>query len=244
MTVDIYKDTPVRLFGFTNEIGAAVAPIIGPVGELASYIPSATYIALDTRDKFKRGDDDTYTTPSKKRALEELIFQLSASVYIPTAIVKAAQGIADKVVSHKMFDKFRSSTTEFVSKNDGLSKIVNRFADKTDHHATSALAKFAHGFENTLNKILLTPSMFPKSANKSGLRNIGLAAVGLTTLGLVIKPVDHFVEHVMIEKLVKPLLHGNEHKSNHSGEDTGEVPAFGDSGILETYHALLQNKSN
>lgn len=195
---DVYADTPVRLLGFTNEVGAALSPIIGPVGELLTYAPALSYIAMDTKDKYHRGDDNNYETPSHKRATKQLIFQMMASVILPTAAVKASQALTNKILDSKALEETRLSIADNVKKNQPLSNFIQKFADKPhSNKPPTALMKFAHKFEKVLNTITVAPLLFKQKQNKSGLRNIGLAITGLTTLALVIKPIDKASEHII-----------------------------------------------
>jgi len=208
---DIYSKNPVRLLGFTNEVGAALSPIIGPVGELISYIPAFSYIFMDTRDKYKRGDDGTYKQPSNKKAMEQLTFQAFASVILPTAAVKTSQAIANKIIDSKILKTFKNSVTSLINKKSNIKNFIQKFADKPSNSASQGvLIKFASGFQKAIETITVFPLFFKHAHNKSGLRNIGLAAVGLTTLALVIKPIDNFVEKVIIGKVVKPMLKNKE----------------------------------
>ncbi|MDD3419131.1 MAG: hypothetical protein PHE78_00870, partial [Candidatus Gastranaerophilales bacterium] len=190
-------------------VGAALSPVIGPVGELISYAPALSYIFMDTKDKYHRGDENNYEKPSKKRAITQLAFQLMASVILPTAAVKASQAVANKVIDSKFFASHKKSLTEKISKNKTISKFLHRFADKPHDpiKAKKPLTKFAHGFQKVLDTITVAPLLFKHKANKSGARNLGLAAVGLATLGMVIKPIDHFVEHTVIKNFVHPAVH-------------------------------------
>jgi len=202
---DIYKDTPVRLLGFANEAGAALSPLIGPVGEMITYAPAVGYIAMDVRDKFKRGDSDNYENTSKKRATKQLIFQCLASVILPTAVVKTAQILADKAIDKMPAVKNKVST--FVSERKSLSNFINIFADKTAGKE-NLLHKISHGFQKGIDIITIIPMFIKSKSNKSGLRNLGLAAVGFISLGLAVKPVDKFVEKI-IDKIVHPVLYKN-----------------------------------
>jgi hypothetical protein len=207
---DIYTDTPVRYLGFTNEAGAALAPLMGPVGEMYTYAPALGYIAMDVRDKYKRGDDDEYQKTSGKRATKQLVFQLLASVILPTAAVKTGQIIAGKSID-KM-PKLKDSVKEFVTKRPSLQKFVHRFRDKSAAEESN-LMKFAHGFQKVIDTITIIPRFIKAPENKSGLRNIGLALAGFTALGLAIKPIDHFVESIVVEKGVDPLLYKERRKN-------------------------------
>lgn len=201
---DLYKDTPVRLLGFANEAGAAMAPLIGPVGEMITYAPALGYIALDVRDKYKRGDNDAYEKTSSRRATKQLVFQGLASVILPTAVVKTAQIIASKSVD-KM-PELKNKIKSFISKRQNIDKFINKFADKSNEQK-SMLIKFSHGFQKIIDTVTVIPRFIKLKENKSGLRNIGLAVVGFTALAAAIKPIDKFVEKTVVDKAVHPLLY-------------------------------------
>jgi len=207
---DIYKNTPVRYLGFANEIGAAIAPLIGPAGEMITYLPAFGYIAMDVRDKHKRGDGDDYENKSKKRAAKELVFQCLASVILPTAVVKTAQVAADKAID-KM-PNLKNKIKSFVSQRESLNKFINKFADKHTESKT-VLNKISHSFQKVVDTITVVPRFIKLRQNKSGLRNVGLAMVGFTALIAAIKPIDKFVEHVLIDKIVHPILYKKTEKS-------------------------------
>ncbi len=220
--VDVYSETPIRLLGFTNELGAAISPIIGPVGELISYAPALSYIAMDTSDKYQRGynNDEKSKKPCHKRATTQLIFQMMASVIFPTAAVKGAQILGNKVIDSHPLNPTKNSVKNFITKNKTLNNIISKFSDKP--HAEpkgryskqiKALRNFAEKFGTVLDYITVIPAVVKKQAQKSGkpippksgLRNMGSAAIGLAALSLAIKPIDHFSEHI-ISKFVKPTI--------------------------------------
>lgn len=204
---DIYATPPVRYIGFTNEIGAALAPLVGPKGEMFSYIPSLCYIAMDVIDKYKRGDDDTSQKTSVSKGVEQLTFQAFASVLLPTATIKMAQGVANKVINDVIPTTAKDSVKTWIKNIKPLNTFITKFADKSqDASKSNALLKFAKKFTHIIEKATIVPMILEPLKNKSGLRNLTLAAVGLSTLACVIKPIDKFTEHVIIGKVVKPLL--------------------------------------
>jgi len=201
---DIYSDTPVRLLGFTNEAGAAMAPLIGPVGEMITYGPALGYIALDVRDKYKRGDNNNYEQKSHKRATKQLIFQLLASVILPTAVVKTAQIAANKVIDKMPVVK--EKVKSFANKNLKVANFIEKFSDK-NHDNPNFIVRFAHQFQKIIDTVTVIPTIIKLPQNKSGIRNLGLAIVGFTALAAAIKPIDKLVEHVIVPKAVDPVLY-------------------------------------
>ena len=49
--VDIYRDTPVRLLGYANEVGEAFRALINVKYVYASYGVASAYVLADTFDK-------------------------------------------------------------------------------------------------------------------------------------------------------------------------------------------------
>ena len=208
---DIYSKSPVRLLGFTNEVGAALSPLIGPVGELVSYAPALSYIFMDVKDKYRRGEDGTYCESSTKKAFEQLAFQTCASVVLPTAAVKTAQSVANKIIDSKFMFPVKDSLNQMLCKNRTVRGFISKFADNARTHANPGkLTKFAVHFQKALNIVTVAPMLFKQVEKKSGARNIGLTIVGLSALAAAIKPIDYFTEKVIIGKCVKPLLNNNQ----------------------------------
>ena len=49
--VDIYRDTPVRLLGYANEVGEAFRALVNVKFVYASYGLASAYVLADTNDK-------------------------------------------------------------------------------------------------------------------------------------------------------------------------------------------------
>ena len=90
--VDIYRDTPVRLLGYANEVGEAFRALVHVNWVRASYGLASAYVLADTNDKAGRmanqipPDSDDDTTRTKKiafAAVDTLLWQAFASVIIP-----------------------------------------------------------------------------------------------------------------------------------------------------------------
>ncbi|XP_046385108.1 mitochondrial fission process protein 1 isoform X2 [Ischnura elegans] len=86
---DIFRDTPVRLLGYANEIGEAFRPLVKKLWVHASYGVAITYVAADTFDKsrktYKRPFPDDIIRKSEvaKVAVDTVVWQGLASVIIP-----------------------------------------------------------------------------------------------------------------------------------------------------------------
>lgn len=58
--VDIYRDTPVRLLGYANEVGEAFRALVDKKVVLASYGVASVYVLADTYDKASKVPYMTY----------------------------------------------------------------------------------------------------------------------------------------------------------------------------------------
>ena len=83
--VDIYRDTPVRLLGYANEVGEAFRALVHVRWVRLSYGVASTYVLADTYDKGKKmaavpGADMGMVGTA---AVDTLLWQAFASVIVP-----------------------------------------------------------------------------------------------------------------------------------------------------------------
>ena len=87
--VDIYRDTPLRLLGYSNEVGEAFRALVHVNWVRASYGLASAYVLADTNDKAKRMANKIPETDPKRTqqiafaAVDTLLWQALASVIIP-----------------------------------------------------------------------------------------------------------------------------------------------------------------
>ncbi|KFM79248.1 Mitochondrial fission process protein 1, partial [Stegodyphus mimosarum] len=87
--LDIYRDTPVRLLGYANEVGESFRAIVHVNVVRASYVVAFGYVLADTADKVKKTDKLLEQVDSSRNrklitsAVDTLIWQTLASVAIP-----------------------------------------------------------------------------------------------------------------------------------------------------------------
>uniref|UniRef100_T1JDA1 Mitochondrial fission process protein 1 n=1 Tax=Strigamia maritima TaxID=126957 RepID=T1JDA1_STRMM len=87
--VDIYRDTPVRLLGYSNEVGESFRHLIPLWLVRGTYVVAFGYVFADTADKAKKANQIKYESESirsyqlKKTIADTLIWQSFASVIIP-----------------------------------------------------------------------------------------------------------------------------------------------------------------
>ncbi|CAG0915673.1 unnamed protein product [Notodromas monacha] len=87
--VDIFRDTPVRLLGYTNEVGESFRSQMHVKWVWASYVVASAYVVADTIDKSWKA----YAKPAKgsatrgttvtHTAIDTLLWQGLASVIVP-----------------------------------------------------------------------------------------------------------------------------------------------------------------
>ncbi len=82
---------PARGLAYTNELGAALSEVAPKLGVLL-WFPAMLYFGADIYDKYK--NEKTSFDPNAQRGTEQAIFQLLASVILPTAAVISGQKIA------------------------------------------------------------------------------------------------------------------------------------------------------
>lgn len=114
---------PLRAFGYSNEVGAAVSamPVWGKAAEAALWVPALMYLGADIYDKYRRGKEGDYTKASAFSAVEQAIFQALASVILPTAAVKMGQNIAGYTA------KFDGSKLTASAKEEMFDRLLDEF---------------------------------------------------------------------------------------------------------------------
>lgn len=122
---DIFLKMPLRAFAYSNEVGAALEPLIGHSAALMTYFPALLYIGADCYDKYLRGEKNDYQTPSAACLAKEAIFQGFASVVAPTLCIHAGQNIACGA------NKFLGSKIDARAKNE-VSVFLKEQAEKLD----------------------------------------------------------------------------------------------------------------
>uniref|UniRef100_G3MSD1 Mitochondrial fission process protein 1 n=1 Tax=Amblyomma maculatum TaxID=34609 RepID=G3MSD1_AMBMU len=87
--IDIFRDTPVRLLGYTNEVGEAFRSLVRVGVVHLSYAVASAYVVADTTDKVLKVDKLKCSNAKDHRkkllntAVDTLMWQALASVIIP-----------------------------------------------------------------------------------------------------------------------------------------------------------------
>lgn len=85
---DVYRDSPLRLTGYTNEVGEAFRGIVSTRLVVASYVAAGAYAVADAVDKGRRAaraEDDLNAAPPA--FVDALVWQGLASVAIPAVCI-------------------------------------------------------------------------------------------------------------------------------------------------------------
>ncbi|XP_075745123.1 mitochondrial fission process protein 1 [Rhipicephalus microplus] len=86
---DIFRDTPVRLLGYANEVGEAFRSLVHVNVVRLSYAVASAYVVVDTADKVLKADKVKCPDAKAHRnklfntAVDTLVWQALASVIIP-----------------------------------------------------------------------------------------------------------------------------------------------------------------
>jgi hypothetical protein len=128
---DPLMNWPVRGLAYSNELGAALSEIAPKLGILL-WFPAMLYFGADIYDKYK--NEKTSYNPNAQRGTEQAIFQLLASVILPTAAVITGQKTASIMgamgkngLSLQSQEEIINFTQEFASR-----RHFNKYQDRKD----------------------------------------------------------------------------------------------------------------
>lgn len=150
---DPLNDWPARGLAYTNEVGAAISEVAPKTG-LMLWVPALLYFGADIYDKYKN-DKNSYD-PSGKRGTKQAIFQLLASVLLPTAAVKVGQKTASALalcgknrLTLQSQEELHHFTIDYMKQNK-----LRDYADKQDEFIKKFNTKLGNHIEetNTENK--------------------------------------------------------------------------------------------
>lgn len=135
---------PARGLAYSNELGAALSEVAPKLGTLL-WFPAMLYFGADIYDKYKN-EKNSYN-PDGKRGTEQAIFQLLASVIMPTGAViagqKAASGLgllSKSGLSLQSREEIINFLQEFTSRRH-LDKFENNIDDFKQHFHESLITK-------------------------------------------------------------------------------------------------------
>ncbi|EER15763.1 conserved hypothetical protein [Perkinsus marinus ATCC 50983] len=96
--IDIYRDTPVRLLGYANELGESFKYLITRPVYLSTYGIAVAYVLADTLDKTKRTERKAQQW---RVAVDTLGWQMLASVAVPGMVINRVVWATRKVMQEK-----------------------------------------------------------------------------------------------------------------------------------------------
>ncbi len=141
---DPLMNWPVRGLAYTNELGAALSEIAPKAGVLL-WFPAMLYFGADIYDKYK--NEKTSYDPNAQRGTEQAIFQLLASVVLPTAAVIAGQKTASVMGSMGKTGLTLQTQEEVINFIDEFNsrrhfgKFTNKRQEFKDHFVESFTTK-------------------------------------------------------------------------------------------------------
>ena len=216
---DPLRKWPLKGLAYSNELGAVVSGISPKLGT-ALWVPALMYFGADIYDKYK--NDETQYAPSKRRGLKEAIFQAMASdLHGDFRALPRAKKILKVVNPLKNFDSIAFANPQKLSEfseKQALSvlemreKLMNN--EKPKQLSNKLFKKFLD-IQNEYKKIYPQDRYLGKAA-KSILKEYHHTQIfknkmiktagGFIALALLLKPIDNFVEHIVIKKTVEPGL--------------------------------------
>lgn len=132
---------PVRGLAYSNELGAAISEVAPKLGTLL-WFPAMLYFGADIYDKYK--NEQTSYSPDKKRGTQQTIFQLLASVILPTGAVIAGQKIASALGT-------LGKTGLSLQTQEGITRFLQDFASRRHiDKYSSNIDEFKTKFEEAL----------------------------------------------------------------------------------------------
>ncbi len=141
---DPLMNWPIRGLAYSNELGAAISEVAPKLGTLL-WFPAMLYFGADIYDKYK--NEKTSYDPNAKRGTEQAIFQLLASVLMPTGAVIAGQkaasamGVMGKTgLSLQTQEEVTNFLQEFMSRRH-IDKFKDNIPDFKKHFVESLTTK-------------------------------------------------------------------------------------------------------
>lgn len=119
--VDIWRDTPVRLLGYTNEVGESFRYVL-PRLVVPSYVVAFGYVLADTQDKARKqyiADNGQLTRKLAVSTIDCLLWQTLASVMVPGYVIHQVV----KATSWAIKGRFVGGQAQFIPVIVGLSAI-------------------------------------------------------------------------------------------------------------------------
>ncbi len=148
---DIYRDTPVRYTGYSNEVGLAVktAGRLGSMMLLPSFFISGGYAIMDAISKYRSTQKAAKQVgnisqkeiqfDAKASGIEALLFHGLATIGIPSIVLLGVEKIA-----HKLLHNTKNQASFFIKHGPTFAKLLTipLIVKPIDHFTEKLLAKF------------------------------------------------------------------------------------------------------
>lgn len=132
---------PVRGLAYSNELGAAISEVAPKLGTLL-WFPAMLYFGADIYDKYKN-EKNSYN-PSAIRGTEQAVFQMLASVILPTAAVIGGQKIAS------ILGRFGKDGLSLQSKEEIINFLQGHMTRRNIADYKDNVDGFKEGFKDAL----------------------------------------------------------------------------------------------
>lgn len=135
MEPDLFRETPLRLAGYANEVGESFKPLISRSGYLASYGVAGLYVFGDAYDKYERAN-------SLAAGVKALVWQALASVIIPGFVINRVVAVAGTVAFTNAVAKRYAPTVVGLASIPLIVKPIDATVDYAleyaEHHLSSS----------------------------------------------------------------------------------------------------------
>lgn len=145
-----YKDPlqnyPLRLLGYTNDVGVAINELF-PTFATLCWVPALMYFGADVYDKYKN-KGNTYD-PNAKRAFSQAVFQANASIIMPMVfghIGASAFSQMEKYKGLKLSTNAKEQTLRYIKHYAASERIFD-----ADQNKETVLKDFETSFNNFYN---------------------------------------------------------------------------------------------
>jgi len=145
-----YKDPlqnyPLRLLGYTNDVGVAINELF-PTFATLCWVPALMYFGADVYDKYKN-KGNTYD-PNAKRAFSQAVFQANASIIMPMIfghMGASAFSQAEKYKGLKLSTNAKEQTLRYIKHYAASERIFD-----ADQNKEVVLKDFETSFNNFYN---------------------------------------------------------------------------------------------
>ena len=141
-----YKDPlqnyPLRLLGYTNDIGVAINELF-PKFATMCWVPALMYFGADIYDKYKNKGNKY--DPNQERGFKQAVFQANASILMPMMfghIGQSAFSLTDKFVGAKLSTNAKEQALRYIKHHAASERIFE--ADQVE----DIYAKFSRRVDN------------------------------------------------------------------------------------------------